>query len=604
MVIKKLNTLFHKHSRILFGAFTILIILAFTDFLTPGNIGGCDDPAATGIGTAFGEKVTAGELQKLHHDLSVLAALQDARIPEDTKQLFDHLCIIKRAQQLGIFVTDAEVADMIARCPKFLKDGKYSQAEYDNFLKNNNMTNDDVVAALRVAGMIDKLQKSLLDSVVVTEAEAKDLYMLRNPGLDVAIRFFNAADFQVADGDDAALAKFYDAHKADYMTSGSVETVKAVVSYANFMPEAEKIFAANDARVVKMVADFKAAKADATDEEVKKAVVTRLAEELAAAKASTLARDLYDKIDRNASPADQLKFFLNWAAENGLVIHESGMVAFDAPGMPPQLVNVLKTMPRTGLQLLNILDQTENGIEIIMLKNRIEPALQEFAAVKELVKAAYQADARQKAAEAAAAAFLGKIAAQGIDARAAAWNDSKDGKALQLTIPAADTFAVMQDPNLKEVYQMFYPEQMVGMLSFMFPPEVLQGILMGSDEVIDSFLAQYPAKSHAAIRNMLKPLLLMRETVSEGGIRKELSMQEGDLSEVVTVPGGALVFCIAKRTPADMKNFDAAKAGLMDELRQRKGSVVINAFFDEVQRQCRFTFVNEEETAPAPAENK
>ncbi|MBE6375469.1 MAG: hypothetical protein E7050_03285 [Lentisphaerae bacterium] len=592
MVIKKLNTLFHKHSRVLFGAFTILIILAFTDFLTPGNVGGCDDPAETEIGTAYGEKVTAGDLQKLHHDLSVLASLQGVGVPDDTKALFDHLCFIKRAEQLGIYVTDAEVADMIAKCEKFQKDGKFSQLEYDNFLKNNRMSNDDVVAALRTAGLVDKLQKTLLSSVVVTDDEAKDLYIARNPGLDVAVKVFNAADFKVADGDDAALAKFYEAHKADYMTSGTAEIVKAVISYANFQPEAEKMFASPDARVTKMIADAKAAKADASDEDIKKAVVADLAAELAASKAATLARGLYDKLDSKLPAAEQLKFFLNWAAENGLEIHESGKLAFNSPEMPPQLANTLKTMSRTGLQLLSTLIAGENGIEVIMLKDRVEPVQQEFAAVKELVKTAYKADAQQKAAVDAADTFRKNMEAVDAGKRVAAWGESKEGKALQLTLPVDNIFQILQDGTLKEVYQMFYPEQLIGMLAFMFPQEVLQQIILGSDEAVESFIAQYPPAQQASLRAMLKPVFLMRE--AGGGMRKELQMKEGDVSQVIEIPGGAAVFCIAKRTPADMSKFEAAKGALVSELKDRKGSVVMQEFFEESARQCRFTFVNEE----------
>ncbi|UKI33026.1 MAG: hypothetical protein L6W00_05835 [Lentisphaeria bacterium] len=64
MIIKKFNTMFHKHSRWLFGAFTIVIIVSFMGFLTPGQFGldMFSDPANTRVGTAFGEPVTYGEL--------------------------------------------------------------------------------------------------------------------------------------------------------------------------------------------------------------------------------------------------------------------------------------------------------------------------------------------------------------------------------------------------------------------------------------------------------------------------------------------------------------------------------------------------------------
>ena len=57
MIIKKLNSMFHKHSRWLFGIFAVIIIIAFMDFLTPGA-GGCNsnDPSDLQIGSINGER--------------------------------------------------------------------------------------------------------------------------------------------------------------------------------------------------------------------------------------------------------------------------------------------------------------------------------------------------------------------------------------------------------------------------------------------------------------------------------------------------------------------------------------------------------------------
>ena len=46
MVIKSINQLFGKNSRWIFGIFTVVIIISFMGFLTPGTFGGC------GMGTA------------------------------------------------------------------------------------------------------------------------------------------------------------------------------------------------------------------------------------------------------------------------------------------------------------------------------------------------------------------------------------------------------------------------------------------------------------------------------------------------------------------------------------------------------------------------
>lgn len=81
MIIKKLNTMFHKHSRWLFGGFTIVIIISFMGFLTPGQFG-CDgfgSGSGMTVGTAFGEKVTLGDLEQIRRENDVLARAEIGR---------------------------------------------------------------------------------------------------------------------------------------------------------------------------------------------------------------------------------------------------------------------------------------------------------------------------------------------------------------------------------------------------------------------------------------------------------------------------------------------------------------------------------------------
>ena len=90
MIIKKLNTVFHKHSRVLFGAFTLIIIVSFLGFLTPGQFG-CGDmqlgtPAA---GEAYGQKVSIDDLRETQRRLSIFSeAFMGQRAEADLEQVF------------------------------------------------------------------------------------------------------------------------------------------------------------------------------------------------------------------------------------------------------------------------------------------------------------------------------------------------------------------------------------------------------------------------------------------------------------------------------------------------------------------------------------
>ena len=73
MIIKKLNSVFHRHSRWLFGLITIVIIISFIGFMVPGSFFGFGPDTGSGarVGTAFGKKVTYEDLRSVHRNFEV-----------------------------------------------------------------------------------------------------------------------------------------------------------------------------------------------------------------------------------------------------------------------------------------------------------------------------------------------------------------------------------------------------------------------------------------------------------------------------------------------------------------------------------------------------
>ena len=141
MIIKKLNTMFHKHSRWIFGIFAAVIIIAFMDFLTPGS-GGCAfdrGPEAQSVGTAFGKNVTYGDLIALENDLQVFESLVGGRSQRSPRVLFYYYCVLKRAEQLNFTIADKEIAKLVRILPVFVENGKFSQKKYDTLLKEKNI---------------------------------------------------------------------------------------------------------------------------------------------------------------------------------------------------------------------------------------------------------------------------------------------------------------------------------------------------------------------------------------------------------------------------------------------------------------------------------
>ena len=259
MAIKKLNSIFHKHSRVLLLGLAVLVIIPF--ILGDVNPGGCNDSSNTEIGVAYGEKVSVSDLRKFAQTLMLTNPSRN----DDWQQLFNQYCYVKRAEQMGLVVSDDEVAEELRKSfrtegtfskekyDKFLKDnglteeylklmvrtqlgektpgreitdkevqaaiekksmflteGTFSAERFNKFLKERNLSKEDFLESLRLNLLLRKLQNTLVAGIVVTDAEAECFYRMANPGFELSYCFFPAEKFVVDDPKEEDLKKYYD----------------------------------------------------------------------------------------------------------------------------------------------------------------------------------------------------------------------------------------------------------------------------------------------------------------------------------------------------------------------------------------------------------
>ena len=301
MVIKKLNSIFHKHSRVLLLALAVLVIVPFVlgDVMRPG---GCDDPAATQVGTAFGEKVTVADLRQFAMNLSFANPRQN----DDWQALFQQYCYVKRAEQMGLAVSDEEVVNELRQLfreegefstdlyNKFLKDnnltadyvklmvrsqlseqikgkevtdaeveaairkkaifcekGKFSAEQYKKFLAERNMRADDFLTSLRLNLLLRKLQNTVTGGIVVSDSEAENFYRMANPGFELALCVFDVEKFKVAEPAADEVRKFYDDLKKanpNYPEFDKVKKDLPAMIKSGKQREAANKFARNEAK--------------------------------------------------------------------------------------------------------------------------------------------------------------------------------------------------------------------------------------------------------------------------------------------------------------------------------------------------------------------
>ena len=210
MIIKKLNTVFHKHSKILFGAFTLIIIVAFMDFLTPGR-GGCDgaNGGSQKVGEVYGKDVTYGDLWEFYGKYSAVRQEHDL----DWQDVFFMYGLNVRADQLGIHVSDDEVAQEIG---KFFtdKDGKFDQQKYQDALKKIGIGEDAYAEFVRMQIKMGKLRQYVASQIIVTPAEVAATYS----DLNTVLHFKTALLSQdnVGKPKPEELVKFFDGNKEAY----------------------------------------------------------------------------------------------------------------------------------------------------------------------------------------------------------------------------------------------------------------------------------------------------------------------------------------------------------------------------------------------------
>lgn len=265
MVIKKLNSVFSKHSRLLFGIFALLIIIAFT----PGLMGGCnEDPSKQQAGTAFGEKVTYRDLSKFSRKVSVaMMMLYGNRAAQlDNEALFQMYCMEKYAERLGLTVSNKEIADKIKTLPVAMnKDGNFDMAQFDKFIKETGLSDEDISNAVGLIVTMDKLSTLNQSANNVSDQEAEMFYRMNNNQYTLEFCVIDPAKFKVDTPKPGDLEKYYEANKARFTKDNKQltfkEAKKEVEAAYKQEKQAEKAikFVSETAQKIKDLKDRKAA---------------------------------------------------------------------------------------------------------------------------------------------------------------------------------------------------------------------------------------------------------------------------------------------------------------------------------------------------------
>ena len=207
---------------LIFGAIIVTFIFSFGR----GSSGFRTRTPETWAAKVNGDLVTAGDFNQAYssrfRQMSAMRggkyttdnAKQDNLKAETLRSLIDQELIAQQADDLGIRVSDAEVADAIARSPQFQQDGKFDFDYYKKLIENGyGMSITRFEEAYRRDLVRGKVIKAAIAGANVSEDEVKAAWTAQHEGAAITWVRFNAFMFRdKASATDAEVAEYAKAH--------------------------------------------------------------------------------------------------------------------------------------------------------------------------------------------------------------------------------------------------------------------------------------------------------------------------------------------------------------------------------------------------------
>jgi len=202
------------------------VILAFIPF----GYGIYQDRRDVKIATVNGDPVSFEEFNRQYNNLVEQVrrnfggslneeTIKGLRLKEQAlNQLIDQKLMLDEAANLGISVSNQELAESIAKIEAFQTAGVFDPKRYEYVLSRLRLTQDAFEADQKRAMLVDKMSKFVAANVKVSDAETLDWYKWNNASVDLRFVKFPANHYQDISPTEDEVKSFFEAHKESYKT--------------------------------------------------------------------------------------------------------------------------------------------------------------------------------------------------------------------------------------------------------------------------------------------------------------------------------------------------------------------------------------------------
>ncbi len=481
MVISGLNRYFARHGRVTLGVLAIVISVSFVLYLSNFSVASLfsyryrDD-----VGTIGGKAVSRADYIA-QIDRTILSLCLDSPLytPKSISRdrvapaAVHRLVQLQAARERGIDVDQEDIAAYLREAPVLQRDGAFHLATYESYVKDqleaNGFTRQDLDEAVRESLIIERLQRSIMDAVIVSPREVREAFVGHHEKFAVRVlRFEPEAADEAVEPSEEQLAGFFAQGRDRYTMPPRCRIDVVRFNYTDFQ-EAAAVGIAEEA----VAAYYGAHPGEFTEGEGEAAKVKPLAEvaeairaklldeavrELARTAAERFADDAYNHCEdlveraREGVPAEiRTTAFRAFVAERGLAHQETAWFDADATDIPrvgrePDLVRAaLELYPD---QPISDAIAGNRAAFVALLLEREEERPAELAEVKSRVLVDFREDhARSRARERARTVCLR------LSEAIAAGSAFPEAAASVGIVPEdIDEFSASQPPMVKDGY--------------------------------------------------------------------------------------------------------------------------------------------------------
>jgi len=230
--------------RILLGALLVLVAASMLVYLIPGGPGGTSGGNDNVIATVGGDAITAQDLQRAVQRITrgqanLPRAVLAMYVPSLVDQLIEEKAMAYKARQVGLRVSDQELGDAIQTEFSSQLGGKFDMNIYKAVLAEQGMTAPDYENTRREAMLAMRLESLEMQSLVVSDEDAKAEYQRKNLKIGLEYLAFEDKAFESkVKKDPAALKAYFDKNRSLFRTLEKRDFNLIVGTTADFVSKA------------------------------------------------------------------------------------------------------------------------------------------------------------------------------------------------------------------------------------------------------------------------------------------------------------------------------------------------------------------------------